>query len=138
MTAVGIAIPLFWVSMVAAFVFLFVGVLSLVFAFVTPEKLEESSFYSILPRVVQKPMSELEVAQLKQLDFDQQIKSCAEMILVWTDEMKNIKANSSLIFSDDKLRDLLRDDADKLHLAMNYLEERGLAKRFSPGYWKIR
>jgi hypothetical protein len=58
--------------------------------------------------------------------------------LVWTDNIKNIKGNSNLIFSDETLRNELRENGDKLHLAMNYLEEKGLAKRDVPGYWKIR
>jgi hypothetical protein len=84
------------------------------------------------------PKYRLARAQRRQFEQDVEIKSFAEAILIWTDNQKVIEHNSNLIFSDAVLRDLLRKDADRLHIAMNYLEEKGLAKRTIPGYWKIR
>jgi hypothetical protein len=97
---------------------------------------EPLSFAPVVPPT--KSLTALEQAQLDQLEWNRKIKACAEIILVWTDQMKSIKGNLNLIFSDELLRDQLREDADKLHLAMNYLEEKGLAKRAAPGYWKVR
>src|SRR5580704_9534416 len=82
------------------------------------------------------PTFRLARAQRRKFKQDIEIQSFAEIILVWTDQQKVIKGTSNLIFSDDVLRDLLRKDGDRLHMAMNYLEEKGLAKRAVPGYWK--
>jgi hypothetical protein len=77
-------------------------------------------------------------AQHRKFKQDLEIQSFAEMILVWTDQQKIIKGTLNLRFADDVLRELLRKDGNRLHIAMNYLEGKGLAKRAAPGYWKIR
>ena len=76
--------------------------------------------------------------QRRKLKQELEIQSFAEAILVWTDTQKVIHGTRNLTFPDDALRDLLRENADRLHIAMNYLEDKGLAKRAAPGYWSVR
>jgi len=76
-------------------------------------------------------------ANRQKLQQDQEIQSLAEIIIVWTDNEKRRLSNTNLIFSDETLRELLRGDADRLHIATNYLVERKRAKRPAPGYWQI-
>jgi biopolymer transport protein ExbB/TolQ len=76
-------------------------------------------------------------ATRKKLIQDQEIQSFAETIIIWTENEKKIQGKSNLIFSDEMFRRLLRDNADRLHIAMNYLVDKGRAKRATPGYWYI-
>jgi len=76
-------------------------------------------------------------ASRQRLQQEQEIQSLAELIIIWTANRKVALGKSNLIFSEEVLRSALREDADRLHIAMNYLIDKGRAKLAAPGYWSV-
>jgi len=118
------------------FVLLFLGLALFISSIYRKEDTDKSVLHILAPSP-ERILSPLEKAQLEQLKLDQLIKSLAELILIWVANRKTALENPNLVFSEDVLRDLLRDDADRLHIVMNYLVDKGRAKRAIGDYWSV-
>lgn len=82
--------------------------------------------------------AQLDRAKLEQAKFNHHIGSLAGHVLMWMDMEKKRLGAISVLISENSVKALLEDDADKLPLVMNYLEDKGKAKRDSSGSWILK
>jgi hypothetical protein len=74
---------------------------------------------------------------LQQKQLAVETKSLAQVLVIVTNELKKQQGTMSLVFSEDTLRNMLGDNAPRLHAALALLESEGRAKQTVAGGWSI-
>jgi hypothetical protein len=75
-------------------------------------------------------------AERKQAEIDNRISDGRELLIIYAEWAKQ-KEGRSRPFSEDEIRDHLRDYADLYMAIMTSMVEKGKAEKIKPGWWSI-